>query len=87
MTNFNRSKIVIDKNEIQKMYKRQLDLVKENQELTRDIEFRDYRIMRLEKELRDMQAMIRNIAESQQEKERKVTYKKYEKYERISIYG
>lgn len=84
MTNFNRGKIVIDKNEIQKMYKRQLDLVKENQELTRDIEFRDYRIMRLEKELRDMQAMIRNIAESQQEKERKVTY---EKYERVIIYG
>lgn len=87
MNNFNQGKIAIDKTEIQKMYNRQLDLVKENQELTRDIEFRDYRIMKLEKELRDMQAMIRNITKSQQEKESKVIYEKYEKYERISIYG
>ena len=85
MNNFNQGKIAIDKTEIQKMYKRQLDLVKENQELTRDIEFRDYRIMRLEKELRDMQANM--IKQSQQEKESKVIYEKYEKYERISIYG
>lgn len=42
--------------------------------------------MKLEKELRDMQAMIRNITKSQQEKESKVIYEKYEKYERISIY-
>lgn len=67
---------------IQKLYRRQLDLVKENQELTRDVEFRDYRIMKLEKELRDMQANM--IKQSQQEKESKV---RYEKYERISIYG
>lgn len=87
MNNFNQGKIVIDKTEIQNLYKRQLDLVKENQELTRDVEFRDYRIMKLEKELRDMQAMIRNITKSQQEKESKVIYEKYEKYERISIYG
>ena len=86
MNNFNQGKIVIDKTEIQNLYKRQLDLVKENQELTRDVEFRDYRIMKLEKELRDMQAMIRNITKSQQEKESKVIYEKYEKYERISIY-
>ena len=87
MNNFNQGKIVIDKTEIQNLYKRQLDLVKENQELTRDVEFRDYRIMKLEKELRDMQAMIRNITKSQQEKESKVIHEKYEKYERISIYG
>ena len=87
MNNFNQGKIVIDKTEIQNLYKRQLDLVKDYQELTRDIEFRDYRIMKLEKELRDMQAMIRNITKSQQEKESKVIYEKYEKYERISIYG
>ena len=49
--------------------------------MTRDIEFRDYRIMKLEKELRDMQANM--IKQSQQEKELKV---RYEKYERISIY-
>ena len=58
MNNFNQGKIIINKTEIQKLYKRQLDLVKENQELTRDIEFRDYRIMRLEKELRDLQKML-----------------------------
>ena len=56
MSNFNQNKIVIDKNELQKIYKRQLDLVKENQELTKDIEYRDYRIMKLEKELREMQS-------------------------------
>jgi hypothetical protein len=63
------------------MYKRQLELVKKNQELTRDIEFRDYRITKLEKELRDMQAIIRNSTESNQEKELNIIY------ERISIYG
>ena len=85
MSNFNQNKIVIDKNELQKIYKRQLDLVKDYQELTRDIEFRDYRIMRLEKELREMQA--NTIKQSQQEKESKVIYEKYEKYERVRIYG
>jgi hypothetical protein len=60
--------------------KRQLELVKKNQELTRDIEFRDYRIIKLEKELRDMQAIIRNSTESNQEKELNIIH------ERISIY-
>lgn len=86
MSNFNQNKIVIDKNELQKIYKRQLDLVKENQELTRDIEFRDYRIMKLEKELREMQSKFNEISkikttEYKEQKELKMTY------ERVSIYG
>lgn len=86
MSNFNQNKIVIDKNELQKIYKRQLDLVKENQELTRDIEFRDYRIMKLEKELREIQSKFNEISkikttEYKEQKELKMTY------ERVSIYG
>lgn len=86
MSNFNQNKILIDKNELQKIYKRQLDLVKENQELTRDIEFRDYRIMKLEKELREMQSKFNEISkiktsEYKEQKELKMIY------EKVSIYG
>ena len=77
MNNFNQGKIIINKTEIQKLYKRQLDLVKENQELTRD-----YRIMRLEKELRDLQKMLLIKDKEQIElREPKIIY------ERINIYG
>ena len=82
MNNFNQGKIIINKTEIQKLYKRQLDLVKENQELTRDIEFRDHIIMRLEKELRDLQKMLLIKDKEQIElREPKIIY------ERINIYG
>lgn len=86
MSNFNQNKILIDKNELQKIYKRQLDLVKENQELTRDIEFRDYRIMKLEKELREMQSKFNEMSKIKtsvykEQKELKMIY------ERVSIYG
>lgn len=35
--------------EQRKSIKRQLELVKENQELTKELEFRDYRMKKLEK--------------------------------------
>lgn len=86
MSNFNQNKIVIDKNELQKIYKRQLDLVNANIELTRDIEYRDYRIMKLEKELREMQSKFNEISkikttEYKEQKELKMTY------EEVNIYG
>jgi TolA-binding protein len=86
MSNFNQNKIAIDKNELQKIYKRQLDLVNANIELTRDIEYRDYRIMKLEKELREMQSKFNEISkikttEYKEQKELKMTY------EEVNIYG
>lgn len=57
--------------------KRQLELVKENQELTKEIEFRDYRIQKLEKELDEMKSKLLQIHENKI----KATY------ERINIYG
>lgn len=65
--------------------KRQLKLVKENQELTKEIEFRDYRIQRLEKELEEMKRMMvklhYNSTEVKPSNNLKMTY------ERINIYG
>lgn len=65
--------------------KRQLKLVKENQELTKEIEFRDYRIQRLEKELEEMKGMMvklhYNSTEANPSNNLKMTY------ERINIYG
>lgn len=65
--------------------KRQLKLVKENQELTKEIEFRDYRIQRLEKELEEMKGMMvklhYNSTEVNPSNNLKMTY------ERINIYG
>lgn len=86
MSNFNPDKMSINKNELHKIYKRQLELVKENQELTKDIEFRDYRIMKLEKELREMQSKFNEISkiktsEYKEQKELKMIY------EKVSIYG
>lgn len=57
--------------------KRQLELVKENQELTKEVEFRDYRIQKLEKELDDLKYKLLQM----HEKDLKITY------ERINIYG
>lgn len=81
MSNFNQNKIAIDKSDIQKIYKRQLELVKENQEQRKDIEFRDYRIRKLEKELRDLNAKLLELTICTQQKEIKLTY------ERVNIYG
>ena len=77
MSNFNQNKIAIGKNELQKIYKRQLELVKENQELTKELEFRDYRMKKLEKELEDLKSRFIQISGN----ELKATY------ERIKIYG
>lgn len=62
MSNFSQNRIAMDKSEIQRLYKRQLELVDINQELTRDIEFRDYRIQKLEKELREMQVKFAELS-------------------------
>lgn len=81
MSNFNHNRINIDKSDIQKIYNRQLELVKENQEQRKDIEFRDYRIRKLEKELRDLNAKLLELTTCGQRKEIKLTY------ERVNIYG
>ena len=50
--------------------KRQLELIKENQELTKEVEFRDYRIQKLEKELDDVKSKLLLM----HEKDLKITY-------------
>lgn len=63
--------------EQRKSIKRQLELVKENQELTKELEFRDYRMKKLEKELEDLKSRFIQMSENKL----KATY------ERIKIYG
>ena len=58
--------------------KRQLELVKENQELSKEIEFRDYRISRLEQEIRDLKNAL--LQKDNKSNSLKLTY------ERIKIY-
>ena len=65
--------------------KRQLELVKINQEKQRQIELRDYKIAKLEQELRETRRLMLKLYESNRSKNSsnpaKITL------ERISIYG
>lgn len=62
--------------------KRQLELVKENQEKQREIELRDYKINKLEQELRETQRLLLKLYESKQ-----LSTSTIITLERISIYG
>lgn len=49
---------MLSHHEQKNILKRQLQLVNENIELTKEIEFRDYRISRLEKEIRELKQLL-----------------------------
>lgn len=61
--------------------KRQLELVKENQELTKESEFKDFRISKLEQEIRDLKNALLQKDKEQIQQTVRLTY------ERINIYG
>lgn len=61
--------------------KRQLELVQINQEKQREIEFKDYKINKLEQELRETHRLMLRLYESKSSKASKVAC------ERICIYG
>ena len=76
--------------EQKKILKRQLELVKENQEQRKDIEFRDYRIMKLQKELEESRRLMLKLYEYKRKEEttsKHGTEHKLLTYERINIYG
>ena len=61
--------------------KRQLELVKENQELTKESEFKDHRISKLEQEIRNLKNALLQKDKEQIQQTVRMTY------ERIKIYG
>ena len=61
--------------------KRQLELVKENQELTKESEFKDFRISKLEQEIRNLKNALLQKDKEQIQQTVRMTY------ERIKIYG
>lgn len=71
--------------------KRQLELVKENQELTKELEFRDYRMKKLEKELEEMKQTMLKLYEEKQHNQQIPTYTQINNYiqrvDNITIYG
>jgi len=50
----------IPKHELKAILDRQLTLIDENLELRNELEFRDYRIQRLEQEIANMQKLLQN---------------------------
>lgn len=63
--------------------KRHLELVKINQELTEELDFKNYRIYKLEQEIRDLKKSL-----SQKDKESNIIKRDIKiSYERINIYG
>lgn len=66
----------ISKVQLKTILTRQLKLVDENLELIKDIEFRDYRIQRLEKEIIEMKQFIANNLQKHEVKtEEKIVHK------------
>ena len=63
--------------------KRHLELVKINQELTEELDFKNYRIYKLEQEIRDLKKSL-----LQKDKESNIIKRDIKiSYERINIYG
>ena len=63
--------------------KRHLELVKQNQELTKESEFKEHRISKLEQEIRDLKNAL-----LQKDKESNIIKRDIKiSYERINIYG
>ena len=58
-----------------------MELVKENQELTKESEFKDFRISKLEQEIRDLKNALLQKDKEQIQQTVRMTY------ERINIYG
>lgn len=58
-----------------------MELVKENQELTKESEFKDFRISKLEQEIRDLKNALLQKDKEQIQQTVRLTY------ERINIYG
>jgi hypothetical protein len=61
--------------------KRQLELVKDYQELTKELEFKDFRISKLEQEIRDLKNELLQKDKEQIQQTVRMNYK------RINIYG
>lgn len=74
---------ILSADEYKKIIKRQLDLVKQNQELTKEVEFRDYRVSRLEQEIRDLKTAMLKYHKQHNEYSSKLKMT----YEKINIYS
>ena len=75
-TQLNKVYTTISKIELKTLLTKQLKLVDENLELRKDIEFRDYRIQKLEEELLKMkQFIISNHQKGKMKPEEKIVHK------------
>lgn len=60
------------KQDIKQVLTRQLELLKENLKLRNELEFRDYRIQKLEKDLQDIKKLVSKSCYKEQESIHKI---------------